>query len=217
MNKNISILALTIFLIFGFFGCVFAQESTESADSVRDKVKEKIENVINKPKAYLGTITDKTEDTLQIKNLKGEIQFVSVEAEQTSMLSVGKTSKTIKYDDVALGDFIIAMGYIALDGNDEKTNGNSVLETKRILVTQPFEPTKRKIAFGNVVSIEKKILTLKSGEEEYKFEFPKSWKGPEIDEIADGDKVAIVGVPDEEKVIIRTIEIVSNNNNTPQE
>ena len=211
MLKKLGILAVITIIFSTVIGSVYAEDSTDSADSIRDKVKEKIEQVLNKPKAYLGTVTDKTEDTLQIKNLKGEIQFVSVESDQTSLASVGKTTKAIKYDDVAIGDFIIAMGYMASEDESEKTNGDSVLETKRILVTEPIEPTKRKIVFGNVVSIEKKILTLKSGEEEFQFEFPKSWKGPEIDEISENDRVVIVSVPDEEKMIIRTIEIILKN------
>jgi len=211
MLKKLGILAVITIIFSTVIGSVYAEDSTDSADSIRDKVKEKIEQVLNKPKAYLGTVTDKTEDTLQIKNFKGEIQFVSVESDQTSLASVGKTTKAIKYDDVAIGDFIIAMGYMASEDESEKTNGDSVLETKRILVTEPIEPTKRKIVFGNVVSIEKKILTLKSGEEEFQFEFPKSWKGPEIDEISENDRVVIVSVPDEEKMIIRTIEIILKN------
>ena len=211
--RKIIALTLLIILCLGSCNTIRAQESTNSAESVREKVKEKIENVLNKPKAYLGTITDKTGDILQIKNLRGEIQFISVKPDNSTFISVGKTSKTIKYADIAMGDFIIAMGFVSTD-NESKNNGNTVLEVKRTLITNPIEPTTRKITFGNVVKIEKKILTLNSNGQEVQFEFPKSWKGPEIDEISENDHVVIVSIPQEGKTIIRTIEII-NKNETP--
>lgn len=210
------LLTSLMLLIVSFYATetTFAQESTSSADSVREKVKEKIEEALNRPKAYLGTITDKTEDTLQIKNLKGEIQFVSAKSENTSFASVRKTSKTIKYDDIAIGDFTISMGYISTE-NETKDNGNSVLEAKRILVTEAIEPTTRKIIFGSVNNIDNKILTISSEGGEMQFEFPKSWKGPEIDEISESNRVAVVSIPENGKMLIRTIEIIEGNQVSP--
>ena len=179
-KKNFVIIFILISLGFTGFSIASAQESTDSANSVREKVKEKIENVLNKPKAYLGTITDKTGVTLQIKNLKGEINFISVDPDNSVFVSVAKTTKSIKYDDLALGDFVIAMGYIE-DQSTGIENGNSVLNAKRTLVTEEVAPTTRKIVFGTVVGIEKKILSLNSGSGEAQFEFPKRWKGPEIE------------------------------------
>jgi hypothetical protein len=217
MFKKVNLILL--FFVFGLtgFNIASAQESKDPTDPVRDKVKERIENVLKNPKAYLGTITDKTEDTLQIKNLKGEIQFISVNADKSSFQSVGKTSRAIKFDDVGLGDFVVAMGFQKTDGVGQN-NGNFVLEAKRVLVTEEIGPPVRKITFGEVVNIEKKILTLKSDNQEYEFEFPKSWKGPEIAEISEGDRVAVVSLSQEGKTIIRTIEITSETPSpTPEE
>ena len=211
MTKKLIIIISIFIFIFAGFRLVSAQESGDPADSVREKVKEKIQGVLKNPKAYLGIITDKTGDTLQIKNLKGEIQFISVNIENTSFVNIGKTSKTIKFDDVALGDFVVAMGFQESDSTSNTNNGNSVLDAKRILVTEAVEPTTRKITFGNVVKIEKKILTLVSEGQEQQFEFAKTWKGPEIDEISENDRVAVVSIPSEGKTIIRTIEIISES------
>ncbi len=184
-----------------------AQESSPSGDTIRERVKEKIESTLNKPKAFLGTITDKTENTLQIKNTKGEIQFISIDADKTKFILISKTNKILKFDDIAIGDFVIAMGYIS-KGGTSKNNGNTVLEAKRILITEQIIPTTRKIIFGNVTKIEKKIISVYSNQQEMQFEFPKKWNGPEIEEISIDNRVAIVSTPQDGKLMIRTIEIV---------
>ena len=217
MFKRIFLSALIIILTFAGFEATYAQETDSSEDSVRKKVEEKIESVLNKPKAYLGTITDKTDDTLQIKNLKGEIQFISVVPDDVTFVNVGTTSKAVEYTDVGMGDFIVAMGMQKTESTN-KDNGNIVLEARRILITKEIEPVTRKISFGKVVKIEKKILTLNSDNQEMQIEFPRTWKGPEINEISENDRVAIVSIPQNEKTIIRTIEIIEKSPTpTPEE
>jgi hypothetical protein len=216
MFKKIITAGLILIIGISSINIISAQEDTGS-DSVREKVKEKIEGVLKNPRAYLGIITDKTGDTLQIKNLNGEIQFISVVPDNVNFVSVGTTSKAIKSGDVGLGDFIVAMGFQKTDGSN-LSNGNQVLEARRILVTDEVKPTERKIIFGNVINIEKKILTLNSDNQEMQFEFPRTWKGPEIDEISENDRVVIVSIPDDEKTIIRTIEIIDKSPTpTPEE
>src|SRR3990167_9956436 len=79
-----------------------SQESaTSAADEIREKVKDKIESVLNEPKAYIGTVTDKTEGSLQIKNSDGLIQLVSVNSQKVSFAKVGKTTSPIKFGDLA--------------------------------------------------------------------------------------------------------------------
>lgn len=209
MSKKIILLLILFFPIFITGSLVSAEESESSENSVREKVREKIETVLNKPKAYLGTITDKTEDTLQIKNLKGEIQFISISSDKTAFINVGTTNKTIKYTDVGLGDFVTAMGIQKFDDTN-KENGNSVLDAKRILISKEVQPTNRKVVFGKVVKIEKKILYLNTENQDYEYEFPKKWKGPEIEELSEDDRVVIVAISTEGKYAIRTLEILSS-------
>ena len=214
MIKSITTILIVLIFCFYCFGSVGAEEPVNSEESVREKVKEKIQEVLKKPKAYLGTITDKTEDTLQIKNLKGEIQFVSVNTDEITLISSGNNPKEINYDEVGLGDFIIAMGFQKTD-NTNQNNGTSVLDAKRILVTEEVKPTNRSISFGRVIEIEKKTLTLDTNGAVNTFEFPRSWKGPEINEISENDRVAIVSIFQEGKVIIRTIEITKKTQPSP--
>lgn len=68
--------------------------------------------------AYVGTVTDISGETIQIKDTQGEIKQASLE---------------VKATDLAIGDYVVAMGIV---------NGNKVLKTKRILITSPMEENK---------------------------------------------------------------------------
>lgn len=118
-----------------------AKEETQNAtDSVRDKVQQKVSQALKSPRGLLGTVTDILENTLQIKSGAGEIEQLSVSSE-TSVLKTGKTPKEVKLTDVAIGDYIVAMGF---------KNGNGVLDTKRILISSPIESTNRKVIYAKV-------------------------------------------------------------------
>ncbi|MFH1971814.1 MAG: hypothetical protein ABIJ05_05585 [Patescibacteria group bacterium] len=124
--------------------------ATDEADSVRLKVEQKLANALKNPKAYIGTITDISKLTYQIKNQIGEIEQLSI-TEDTTFVKIDKTVKAITADDVAIGDSIIAMGF---------KNGNEVLETKRVLVTELAEDTSRNIHLVKIVKLAKtEIIT----------------------------------------------------------
>lgn len=208
MKIKILILFTFILLLLGR-GSSLAQENSpsptqtinESGESIRKKVKEKVEEVINKPKAYLGTITDKSKDTLQIKNRDEKIQMISINTEQTSFAQTGNGTKEILFNDFAIGDYIIAMG---LEKDSE------VLEAKRVLISSPIKEPERKIIFAEVVEIIKKQITLKlNNGKNTTLNFPRTWKGPEISEIEKGMKIIVIYLPDEKDLIIRMIEIIS--------
>lgn len=121
------------------------ETGTDEADSIRERVQKKVEEVLKKPTAYIGVITDISETTLQIKNEAGIIQQISVNSD-TSYVKVAKTSKEVKFSDLAIGDFIVSMGF---------KNGMEVLSGKRILITSPVEPSNKKAVMGKVAKIEK--------------------------------------------------------------
>jgi len=115
-------------------------QSQEATDSIRYRVEQKVSQALKSPKALLGTVTDISENTLQIKSSGGEIEQISVSAD-TSALAIGKTNKEVKVTDIAIGDYIVAMGFM---------NGNGVLNTKRILINSPDEATNRLAIFAKV-------------------------------------------------------------------
>ena len=167
------------------------ETATEEADPIKEKVEEKVKEVLINPKAYLGTVTDIAESTLQVRDLQGEIQQIAVE-EETESIKVDKTSTTIDFEDIAIGDYVVAMGF---------KNGNGVLEAKRILVTASFEPSGREILMGSVLEIGKSSLSLNLLPQNEEREMPIS-KNTDILEIEDR-KASTIDIDDlEEENII---------------
>lgn len=203
------IIFLIIIISFGVFltSQTVAQEenSTDSADTqdsaIRQKVQQKVEEALNKPKAKLGTITDISEQTIQITNLEDEIVQIEVNKEETQYVKINDDNEQIEFSDVAIGDFIVAMGYI---------NENDVLEATRVLVTDVIRKPLRAIVQGKVVDIQKKEVTIRTKNEEYVLIFPKRWKGPEIEDLSEGVGVIAIGELNQNELSLRTIEIIDS-------
>jgi hypothetical protein len=124
------------------------EEQVEDAtSSTRGKIMQKVTEASYSPKAYLGTVTDITDATMQIKTQEGSIEQLSTSEEEISVLKMGKTNKEVALADVAIGDFIVAMGF---------KNGNSVLNTKRILVTTPPTSPIRETDILKITQVNKK-------------------------------------------------------------
>ena len=193
--------------------------STAASDSVREKVQEKIEKALQNPKAYIGTVTDIAELTVQIKTSTGEIEQISVDKDQTTIMkTTGQTTREIKFADMAIGDFVVAMGF---------KNGNNVLAAKRILVTDAIKPLSLYI---NIVKVDKsnpkefeatelsggKISTVVPGDS-LTIYLVKNNKKTEVKfvDIMDGDTVIVVGTKVEDSIEARTIFDVVQASPTP--
>ena len=125
--------------------------STESSE-IRQKVAEDLANTLNRPKAYIGVVTDITESTIEIKTTTSDIQQISVSETTASVVNmVGTTDKQVKPTDIAIGDFIVVMGYVG---------SNSVLGAQRILITEPFVDNKINVSLAKVVSTTKKTINV---------------------------------------------------------
>ncbi len=156
----------TIYYLLFTIAPALAQDSTTSAtpsatgasDSVRDKVRKTIESLTRKPRAVVGTLSDIADTTLQMKTRNNEAVMVSVTKDTSyGRVSLGKRTE-IKFSELVLGDFTIAMG---------TRNGNGVLEAARI-ITYDKNPLKvRRALYGTVTQNKNGALTaslLKSGE-----------------------------------------------------
>ena len=165
MMMKTKFLIIILFLFF-LVTPIYAQETaTDSSDSeIREKVQEKVDKVLNTPYFYMGTITDISEGTIQIDehllngNQEGsEILLIATDG-NTKYVKILKTSSNIDFDEVAIGDFVIAMGY---------KNGQDVIEAKRILVTNKIELSKRASFNLLITSVEANSLqgTSRKGEE----------------------------------------------------
>lgn len=123
-------------------------QSATSETAVRDKVAQKVAEALNKPKAYIGTVTDIADSTIQIKSIGSEIEQISTSEEGISVVdTTGTTNKAVKLTDIAIGDFIVAMGYV---------NSNSVLIAQRILITDPVTDPKIASSIAKITDIPKK-------------------------------------------------------------
>jgi hypothetical protein len=176
-----------------------SSSSDAQAESIRIKVEEKINQTLKYPKAYIGTVSDIVNSTFQIKTASGEIfqTLTSNDTTYSKSKTPGIAAVDIKKSDIAIGDFVIAMGYVG---------ENSVLDCKRILVTQTQVSNKRYAVFGNISEYTKKIFTVKdvlSGNSlsidlankyyVYNLEGGKTTKIKLVD-LSRGDKVLLFGV-----------------------
>jgi len=181
---------------------------TDSTASIDLKVEEKLALARKSPKGLLGTITGKTNNSLQIKNIEGAIDLISV-TEATTYGKVGKTTTTAKYDDLAIGDFVVAMGV---------KNVSGVFESLRILITDPLQESDRQIFSGVVKEIVSKKMTLtKEDGTDLTFTFPSRWTGPELKEFEEGQAVIGVAIEDAKAVLnIRTIDLLNSTLDTSE-
>lgn len=173
------------------------KEETSSESAVREAVIKKVEEALNSPKAYLGTVTDIAEGTLQLKSDSGTIEQVSTKNEELVVIKTLPINKTVKFADIAIGDYIVAMGY---------TNGNHVLSAKRILITNPLPPLEIKIISGPVKSISKKEIVINENE---KAVVNSSTKLSNKN-IKTGNSVIVVGTTVKDVFSARTIFLVES-------
>ena len=170
-------------------------QASGSADTIRQKVQQKLDATLNKPVAYLGSITDINQESIQIKSGENGIQQVSI-SDDTSYS---------KSEDLAIGDFIIAMGFV---------DGNKVLEAKRILTDDPPTPNSNQAYWATITDISGKDVSFKYPEskEEIEITFPKTWVGPDIKDLEENKNYILTGSIVEKSLSLRTIFEITDEN-----
>jgi hypothetical protein len=169
-------------------------ETNEEELTPEQKAEEKLEAAKRDIKAYIGTVTDKSEGTLQIKSLSGEIQLLSTPVETSVVNTISDKAATLV--DVAIGDYVIVIG--------EAKEAN-VVSALRIIIDEPNKPAEKSVVEGTIVSHERsefniqtstgttytvipgKKATFLSREAEGK------QKSIKFVEFADGDSVVVIG------------------------
>ena len=108
--------------------------------------------------SLIGTVTDVSEDTFQIRTSTGQIEQLTVNAETTTYANIVGDSEEIEFSDIAIGDYIVAMGF---------KNGQEILEAQRVLVTTETSITDRKGLYGTVQTLSSSefILLNRDGQE----------------------------------------------------
>ncbi len=207
--KKILITTFSILLLSVNF--VFAQDVDEDTnDDIQEYVDQRLDDVKNRLIAIIGTVTDKTEDTIQLETESNEIRLVSVVDNATFAQSNG-TSGSIEYDDIGIGDYVITMG---------RLDANNVLVAQRVVVTaQPDEPT-QEVVLANITQTEDEFVAISiSDGNPVVFEINRSTEITKKDE--DGlissstsseldvnDKILIIGNKNEESFEAVRIHII---------
>lgn len=174
------------------------KDSTPST-SVREKVRQTIENLVRKPRAVIGTLEQITDSTLAIKTKNGKSQMVAAGSATTYAKLTGGKKSDIKFQDLAIGDFTIALGY---------KNGNDILDAKRVLTFDKQPTPSRKVIYGTVQSVAKNSFVLKLAKtgEAWTIQLTsktkltaKGLREIKAEDIIEGDKAVVVGIPDDKK------------------
>ena len=213
---------LVLFLATGYWLLatdIIAQSPTPEATSpavqqLREKVKEivreKIEEVkMGQKRAFFGEISQISGSVITITNPRGERQIKV--SEDTKILSIGR--KEIKLQDLEIGSFVIAMGYLG---------DNGILEARRIVVIEKPKPPAREVAFGKVtdISAEEKILTVKNEKKGITYTVVVTEKTiitkkgetkiekVNFSAIEKGDRVVAIGTPTENETKLITAKII---------
>lgn len=139
-------------------------------------------------RATVGVITDITEDYLQLRNQDGEISQVGLIEETSYANNIGDPEE-IEFTDLAIGDFIIAMG---------KISELEALEALRVIVTTEPDKLKLTTAKGKVTDYSTNSITLDNSKE-YEYDKNTVFMDTNADNadffLKEGQEILIVGTP----------------------
>lgn len=189
-----------------------AQE-TEASSSVRDKVRQTIENLTKKPRAIIGNLDNISDSTLQIKNLQNKTSLVATNDKTVYFKYSGGKKSEIKFEDLAIGNFTIALGY---------RNSNDTLDTSRVLVFDKAPFIDKKVVLVEIDTITKNSFTAstKNGEN-WTVDATKAQvtyrndrnlvESDSVSNLNEGDLVIVIGMVSEKKsgtIIANRIHII---------
>lgn len=136
-------------------------DENNDEEDINERVQERLNEQVNPIISFIGTVTDITEEYFQIRSQSGEINQLSVNEQTTYASDIQKNSKEIEFADVAIGDFIVAMG---------RLDANEILNTQRVIVTSPPPPENNYlVSKGVITDITRNDITINSEGGEIKF------------------------------------------------
>lgn len=222
-NSKLLLVLVALLLCFYSFSPVLAQTPTpeeeatapaERVQEIRQKAQERIMALRGaaKKRAYWGKLAEITNSTLVLENSRGERR---VKTDEDTKFFLGKAA--IKFEDLEIDNFIIAMGYLDESGT---------LLAKRIisLKTPPKPAIKRHAVYGKVtdISADEKILAVTHPKKEVTYEVQVTsktiitkkvegkMKKVVFADIEMGDRVVAIGTKEEENETItaRIIHVI---------
>ena len=164
-------------------------------DNLRERVEEKLDKLTNKPRAFVGKITQISNSSLTLETKSG-VKQVKLVKDIVIVQIEDQKSKTIKESDLAVGDFAVAMGYF---------ESKDTLSAKRILTTNKDPLEIRKPVYGVVQSYKDSSFIVKhpakndtwtvktSSKTKTTIKVDGKIEKSDIDSIAVGDRIVAVG------------------------
>lgn len=191
------------------FNSSSVSESASDSATLEDIVSQKLQLATTKPIFYSGTVTDILTEGLQTKNSAGQIDQISVDAD-TTYADITSQTKTLKFTDLAIGDFIAALGV---------EDANKVLRAQRILVTSEPEDATPLLTLGTYGFDEddSEILTTPDGTTPLTFTktvivYDQGLDKIKLSQIDEGAQVIAVGAKSANDTMeIRTVFVVLAN------
>ncbi|MBU0619030.1 hypothetical protein KKD62_02215 [Patescibacteria group bacterium] len=219
MKKKISIFLLLFTLCSLLFTpFIQAQSPTpEASDEVKEKIKERLEENVDEDvdkvkslvddqtsqlvkRGFPGKLKNITTDTLLIE-IADEVKQASFSEETVFVKSPGNNQ--LNPEDLAVGDFIIAMGFL---------NDTGVLESKRVVVTtEPKPAPARQLLWGKVKEIDNQTIVFNDHEITLASSKNLKIKGieePEIEDINLEDKIYVIVTLDEDGEIDKVNQVL---------
>jgi hypothetical protein len=166
--KHILASLLLSFLLLSSVAAPALAEEASSSPATTQKLKERIEKIVGEKKdqvqgaidelslekrGFIGEVQRVTEETITVRSQKGT-EIISVHDDMTIL----KAGKPIEIGTIAVGDWLVVIGYVEDDA----------LVAKRILVSsETLRPRNHVVALGSVVERTSKQLTVltRKGEE----------------------------------------------------
>jgi len=142
--------------------------------------------------ALLGTLTDISEESLQIKTVSDQIEQISVN-EDTSYANIVKASTDVEFSELAIGDYIIAIGTLSK---------NSVLESSRILVSAAPKDSSNIAIKGVIKTLSSSEFIVESNGETFSIDATGGISVTKFDEEGEIIKAKLAEATEEEEIII---------------
>lgn len=167
--------------------------------SVREKVRQTIENLIKKPKAAIGTLNQIADTSLEVKTKNGKIEMIATNASTTYARITKNKKADIKFEELVIGDYTVALG---------AKNSNGIVEAKRILTYDKEPILTTRAVFGLVEENNKGKISIKHPKNGKAWTIQTSKKTNltgkgfdgsaklNIKDIEAGDRIVVIGTPD---------------------
>lgn len=165
-----------------------------------------LDNSQNKT-TYFGTVTDITGDTLQIRTAGGEISQLSLGSD-TLYVKIVTESKDIEFSDLAIGDYIAAIGDV----------GSSVMNVSKVIVTTEPEAIKQAAIIGKIQTLSSDDFIVETNEKSEQISIDATGgkakiyraSGASIDSArlnsaSEGDEIVIIGEFEDDELLADTI------------